>query len=194
MPERLLTATELASLLHVSKLWVVDRAQADELPGYRVGASWRFDSHEVAVWLNRQSNNAAISAPTERRVLPPRRLEPREAPKVDLSRALPAVDVAEEFDVPVVAVKAWIQNGSLTGLHVGRQWLVDADSLDGWRRILARSGCLDLPRGRTRTESIGDAVAQELVSRRSGGMGLTVRSFRRHGGVVPTWAGVMGSP
>lgn len=194
MPERLLTTAELAHLLHVSKQWVLDRARHDELPGYLIGSSWRFDSHEVALWLSKMSNDAATVAPTERRVLPTRRLEPRETPKVDLGRAVIDADVAAEFGVPVAAVRGWVSSGILTGLHVGRKWLVDADSLDGWRRILAGSQCLDLPRGRTRTESIGNAIARELVSRRSGGVALSIRSFRAQGGVVPAWADVMGRP
>ena len=115
--------------------------------------------------------------------------------QIDLADTVPAQEVADELNVPLDAVKRWIRSGLLPGAHAGKTWLVDASALEGWRKILQpRHSFTTSPRGKGRTESIGDAIKSELLHRRSGGITRTPRSVERSGGRVPTWAEVMRQP
>jgi len=49
--ERLLTARELAELLGFAAGTIVDWAERDELPGFKVGGRLRFKESEVVRWL-----------------------------------------------------------------------------------------------------------------------------------------------
>lgn len=49
---RLLTATELAEHLRVTRRWVYEQVDAHEMPAYRLGArALRFDPRAVEAWL-----------------------------------------------------------------------------------------------------------------------------------------------
>ena len=49
--ERLLTASEVAELLGFSPATIVDWAEADKIPSYKLGGRLRFRSSEVEAWL-----------------------------------------------------------------------------------------------------------------------------------------------
>ena len=57
MGERLLRAREVGELLGISTAWVLDKWEAGELPGYRLGARAgapvRFRESEIVEWLER---------------------------------------------------------------------------------------------------------------------------------------------
>jgi excisionase family DNA binding protein len=52
--ERLLTARELAELLGFAAGTIVDWAERDELPAFKVGGRLRFRESEVSSWLETQ--------------------------------------------------------------------------------------------------------------------------------------------
>ncbi|WP_187365076.1 helix-turn-helix domain-containing protein [Cellulosimicrobium cellulans] len=191
MTDHLLTATAVARLLSVTPAWVNRAASASELPAYRVAGGRRFDVNELGLWLTLRGN-AAVEQPDNprRRILPPprpRRVNPAPEPIVDLQGAIPAEEVAHQLEVPLEAVRRWIREAILPGARAGRSWLVDAEALKEWQLILSRAPHLDaLPAGRLRTGAIRDAVLQNLLGRM--GIHLTVGSWQRHGGVLPTWA------
>lgn len=190
----LLTAAELAKLLHVSPQWVTDRANDDDLPGYRLGRSWRFDAAEVTAWLSRRGNAPTRLMETTRRVLPDPKREPS-APQVNLETALDAAEVAAALDVPLATVKNWVRVGVLPGLIVSGRCLVDLDGFQQWQRTIGgptgRIG--SLPRGQSRTSSIRDAIDSAILRRRAGNWGLSPRSARLRGVRIPTWAEVFPS-
>ncbi|MFE9234144.1 helix-turn-helix domain-containing protein [Cellulosimicrobium funkei] len=194
--DRMLSARELADLLGVSREWVLAAAREDRLPGYKLGRVWRFDAGQVATWLDSRGNASAAGRQAEARTTFPAAWRPvREAPRwrIDLANVVPAQDVANELDVPLDAVKRWVTSGLLPGVHAGKTWSVDATGLAGWRKILKRHPRLmGSPRGKGRTESIGDAIKSELLRRKLGpGPIRTPRSIERHGGRIPTWAEAM---
>lgn len=67
MTEPLLKAREVAELLGVSADWVLDKWQAGELPGFRLGdrppAPVRFRLSEVEAWLEARRRGPAPRAP-----------------------------------------------------------------------------------------------------------------------------------
>lgn len=196
--ERLVSAKELAELLGVSRAWVDASARAEKLPAYRVGGVWRFDLAQVARWLDAHGNQVTQSPVSGGRAALPTQNSARDEPpawRIDLANTVPAQEVADELDVPIDAVKRWIRSGLLPGTHAGKTWSVDATALMSWRQILRSHQHLAAsPRGKVRTESIGDAIKSALLRRRSGGLTRTVRSVERSGGRVPTWAEVMRQP
>ena len=50
-PERLLTARELGELLGFSAATIVDWAEAERIPSFKVGGRLRFRPSEVEAWL-----------------------------------------------------------------------------------------------------------------------------------------------
>jgi excisionase family DNA binding protein len=51
---RALTATQLASLLAVSKIVIYKLAKSNRIPSFRIGTCVRFDPKAVAIWLRTQ--------------------------------------------------------------------------------------------------------------------------------------------
>src|SRR5258708_40167760 len=51
---RALTATQLASLLAVSRIVIYKLAKSNRLPSFRIGTCVRFDPKAVAIWLRGQ--------------------------------------------------------------------------------------------------------------------------------------------
>jgi excisionase family DNA binding protein len=58
MSERLLTAREIAELLSFSPATIVDSAEADRIPSFKIGGRLRFRLSEVEAWLEQQRNEA----------------------------------------------------------------------------------------------------------------------------------------
>lgn len=51
---RLLTAREVADRLGMSAHWVLDKAEAGELPSFKLGRAVRFDPTAIETWLAEQ--------------------------------------------------------------------------------------------------------------------------------------------
>jgi len=185
----LLTPDELGQILSMPASWVAARARAGEIPGFKLGREWRFDRDQVAEWLTFQGNPPTRRDPS-RSILPSRGSDAskhRAAP-VDLETAINAEDVAEEFGVPLVAVKSWIPS-VLPGVRVGRRYLVDWRALDRFRQIVGAALHLErLPPGRARTIAVREAVQRELLRRQ--GIVLSLHSWERQGGTIPHWSDV----
>jgi predicted DNA-binding transcriptional regulator AlpA len=68
--ERLLTARELGELLGMKTAWVLDRWEAGEIPGFKIGqgraAPVRFRASEIEAWL--QTCRRGPSVATERQL------------------------------------------------------------------------------------------------------------------------------
>jgi excisionase family DNA binding protein len=60
--ERLLSARELADLLGFQAGTIVDWAERDELPSFKVGGRLRFRESEVAAWLEERRQGPAGGA------------------------------------------------------------------------------------------------------------------------------------
>lgn len=187
----LLTAAELAEILHVSPAWVVNRVRRHELPGYKLGSSWRFDAQEIAVWLSGRGNAPTRQPSSVRGILPEAHRSPPRAP-IRLETALEAGRVAAALDVPITAVQGWVKAGILPGVGAGRACVVDLDGFEQWQQILG-DRVAHLPPGRLRTSSTRDAIESALLHRRDGGWALTPTSARRSGVRVPAWAEVFSS-
>jgi excisionase family DNA binding protein len=61
----LLTTTEVARLLRVSRRTVCLWAEYSELPGFKIGCQWRFREDQVDTWMETMA--ALPSLQTERR-------------------------------------------------------------------------------------------------------------------------------
>jgi len=58
----LLTAREVARLLHMSERWVHERTRRREIPCYRFGNVLRFDRTEILAWIQqwREPEGASV--------------------------------------------------------------------------------------------------------------------------------------
>ena len=54
MPEQVLTVKEVAEYLKVNERTVYRMAASGELPGFKVGASWRFKVDDIENWIDKQ--------------------------------------------------------------------------------------------------------------------------------------------
>jgi PTS system nitrogen regulatory IIA component len=64
MNNEILTIEDIAKFLRVSERTVYEWAQKGEIPGGKLGTSWRFQRSEILNWLNRRLGGAAsASAP-----------------------------------------------------------------------------------------------------------------------------------
>ena len=162
--ESLLSTEELARLLHVSHGWVTARARDHELPGYRVGVSWRFDAAEVSAWLTRHGNATTRAPDATRRVLPDRQDANVLPPSVNLETAVTASEVADDLQVSLEAIKNWVRGGLLPCLVVRGSCLVDLDAWQQWQHIIGYPDgrTLTLPRGAARTSSIRRTIESAL--------------------------------
>jgi excisionase family DNA binding protein len=62
-----MTLPELAAYLKVSRSTVYKWVRRRELPGFRVGADWRFNAQVVAAWLMGKEKAAKVIARAARR-------------------------------------------------------------------------------------------------------------------------------
>lgn len=59
MSEQVMTVKEVADYLKVNERTVYRMAAAGSMPGFKVGASWRFKLTEIEQWIKEQHNNSA---------------------------------------------------------------------------------------------------------------------------------------
>jgi len=63
--DRLLDATEVSELLHVSERWVRDNTRSRVIPSVRLGRQVRYRRESIIAWVREQEG--ATSASTRRR-------------------------------------------------------------------------------------------------------------------------------
>jgi excisionase family DNA binding protein len=182
----LLTADELAELLRVAPTWVIERASRGDLPGYKLGRSWRFDAGEVAEWLTRRGNPPTRTPRSARTVLPDRRPS-APPPAVNLETALRPEDVAATLGVTKDRVRGWVQSGLLPGVVDRGTCLVDRDGFEQWLAILG-DPVHRWEQGRVRTGAIRDTIESAILAKVSRGLSPTPGSLRRSGGTIPRWS------
>ena len=51
----ILTVREVAALLKINEKTAYKLAAKGEIPGFKVGGSWRFDRGEIESWIKRQT-------------------------------------------------------------------------------------------------------------------------------------------
>lgn len=51
----ILTVREVAALLKINEKTAYKLAAKGQIPGFKVGGSWRFDRGETEVWIKRQT-------------------------------------------------------------------------------------------------------------------------------------------
>lgn len=56
MADQVLTVKEVAEYLKVNERTVYRMAASGEIPGFKVGASWRFKQSEIEQWIKQQHN------------------------------------------------------------------------------------------------------------------------------------------
>ncbi len=61
MTERTLTIKEIAKYLNVTERTIYNLLDRGELPGFKVGASWRFKKEDIDKWIE-DSKKMSISA------------------------------------------------------------------------------------------------------------------------------------
>lgn len=71
MNDRLLTAREVAELLGFAPGTIVDWAERDELPHFKLGGRLRFRLSEVETWLETKRAGARGETPATPRMRPP---------------------------------------------------------------------------------------------------------------------------
>lgn len=54
-----MTVKDVADYLKINERTVYRMAAAGSIPGFKVGASWRFKLTEIEEWIKEQHNNAA---------------------------------------------------------------------------------------------------------------------------------------
>ena len=59
MSEQIMTVKDVADYLKINERTVYRMAAAGSIPGFKVGASWRFKLTEIEEWIKEQHNNAA---------------------------------------------------------------------------------------------------------------------------------------
>jgi PTS system nitrogen regulatory IIA component len=81
MSHEIMTIEEVAEYLRVSERTVYDWAQKGQIPGGKLGTTWRFKRSDIEIWVNRRiGNSAAPAAPVSpgmemlSRVLSPERV------------------------------------------------------------------------------------------------------------------------
>ena len=79
-PGDILTADDVAHLLHVRRVTVLDLARRGDLRGFRVGRSWRFHAADVTDYIDAMraaATRRSVVAITAQRRLKQRRAQPR---------------------------------------------------------------------------------------------------------------------
>lgn len=54
MSDEILTIREVAELLKINEKTAYKLASKGQIPGFKVGGSWRFERVEIASWIKRQ--------------------------------------------------------------------------------------------------------------------------------------------
>ena len=57
MNERTLTIKELAKYLNVTERTIYNLLERRELPGFKVGANWRFRKEDIDKWIEQNMKN-----------------------------------------------------------------------------------------------------------------------------------------
>jgi len=57
MNERTLTIKELAKYLNVTERTIYNLLERGELPGFKVGANWRFRKEDINKWIEQNMKN-----------------------------------------------------------------------------------------------------------------------------------------
>ncbi|OQX50999.1 MAG: DNA-binding protein [Candidatus Cloacimonas sp. 4484_209] len=57
MNERTLTIKELAKYLNVTERTIYNLLERGELPGFKVGANWRFRKEDINKWIEENMKN-----------------------------------------------------------------------------------------------------------------------------------------
>jgi len=57
MNERTLTIKELAKYLNVTERTIYNLLERGELPGFKVGANWRFRREDINKWIEQNMKN-----------------------------------------------------------------------------------------------------------------------------------------
>ena len=57
MNERTLTIKELAKYLNVTERTIYSLLERGELPGFKVGANWRFRKEDIDKWIEQNMKN-----------------------------------------------------------------------------------------------------------------------------------------
>lgn len=65
MSERLLSAREVAELLGFASSTIIDWAERDELPSFKIGGRLRFRESEVVEWVEGQRRGPALASRPE---------------------------------------------------------------------------------------------------------------------------------
>jgi excisionase family DNA binding protein len=60
MTEEILTIREVAELLKLNEKTAYKLALAGEIPGFKVGGSWRFERQAIASWIKRKVEEQQI--------------------------------------------------------------------------------------------------------------------------------------
>jgi excisionase family DNA binding protein len=68
--EPLVPAREAAAALGMSTAWVLDRFEAGELPGYKIGRAVRFKESELVEWLEQRRRGPSPRGGREEEVSP----------------------------------------------------------------------------------------------------------------------------
>ena len=58
--QEIMTIEEVASYLKVSERTVYEWAQKGDLPGGKIGTTWRFKSSDIEKWINDRLDNHVI--------------------------------------------------------------------------------------------------------------------------------------
>lgn len=65
MNHEIMTIEEVAEYLRVSERTVYDWAQKGQLPGGKLGTTWRFKRGDIEGWVNRRIGNSSIPSPAK---------------------------------------------------------------------------------------------------------------------------------
>jgi excisionase family DNA binding protein len=63
MTERTLTIKELATYLNVTERTIYNLLERGELPGFKVGANWRFRKEDIDKWIE---DNKKMNVPAKK--------------------------------------------------------------------------------------------------------------------------------
>ncbi len=95
----IMTIEEVAKYLRVSERTVYDWVQKGEVPGGKIGTSWRFRRSDIDAWVNSKLSAQTVAAPgdiTLERALSPRRVKIIESATKQEILALLAAAIAAE--------------------------------------------------------------------------------------------------
>lgn len=57
MPDEIMTIREVATYLKIKEKTAYRLAAGGEIPGFKVGGSWRFRRNEIEAWIDDQSKS-----------------------------------------------------------------------------------------------------------------------------------------